>query len=316
MTMPSLEMIRAAAKRIAPYVHKTDLMRSSTIDAECGAELIFKCENLQKVGAFKARGATNAVFKLQPDAAKRGVITHSSGNHGAALAYAASCREVPCVVVMPDDAPTIKKEAVAGYGALIVECARAEREATCQHELEQRGMTMIHPYEHPDVIEGQATASLELLDEAGELDLIVAPVGGGGLLSGTASTVAALCADRTTVWGAEPAAVDDAYRSLESGELQPAVERPNSWGDGLLTGLGCNAFTILRDCGVRVVTVSESEMLQAAWTLISRLKTVVEPSAATVLAAAISRRQEWAGKRIGLILSGGNTDFRWLAELD
>ncbi len=315
MTLPTIDDVRAAARRIGPYTHRTPVMSSSRLSDELGIDAFFKCENLQKVGAFKARGATNAVLGLDEAAAARGVVTHSSGNHGAALAYAASVRGIPCVVVMPRDAPEIKVAAVRGYGAEIALCERAEREAACRREIEQRGMTLIHPYEDPSVIAGQGTAALELLDQVADLDLVVAPVGGGGLLSGTALTVSAV-APGIAVWGAEPVAVDDAYRSLESGELQPGPTDPQSWGDGLLTGLGRHPFAILKPRAVRVVTVEEQAMLAAAWTLIRRLKVVVEPSGATVLAALRARRAEWNGLRVGAIISGGNTDFAWIAELD
>ena len=288
-------------------------MSSTLLNEELGIEAFFKCENLQKVGAFKARGAVNAVMSLDEVAAARGVVTHSSGNHGAALAYAAAERGIPCVVVMPDDAPPIKVAAVRGYGAEIVPCARSEREAACRREIDERGMTLIHPYEDPRVIAGQGTVALELLAQVERLDLVLAPVGGGGLLSGTALTVSAL-APGTPVWGTEPKAVDDARRSLESGTLQPGLENPESWADGLLTGLGKNPFAILRSCGVRVVTVEEEAMLDAAWTLARRLKLVVEPSAATVLAALRTQSTVWRGKRVGAILTGGNTDFSWIAR--
>jgi len=286
-------------------------MTSTRLNEELGIEAFFKCENLQKVGAFKARGATNAVMSLAQDAATRGVVTHSSGNHGAALAFAAAARGIPCVVVMPEDAPAIKVAAVQGYGAEIVLCPRTQREAVCRREIDERGMTLVHPYEDSHVIAGQGTAALELLDQVGELDLVVAPVGGGGLLSGTALTVSSL-SPTTQVWGAEPANVDDAHRSLELGVLQPLAENPVSWGDGLLTQLGSRPFAILKQHGVRVVTVEEEAMLAAAWTLMRRLKLVVEPSAATVLAAIRCRTREWSGKRVGAILSGGNTDFAWM----
>jgi threonine dehydratase len=288
-------------------------MTSTRLNDELGIETFFKCENLQKVGAFKARGATNAVMSLGDAAAARGVVTHSSGNHGAALAYAAGARGIPCVVVMPDDAPAIKVAAVRGYGAEIVLCERTQREAACRKEIDKRGMTLIHPYEDPGVIAGQGTVALELLDQVEGLDLVLAPVGGGGLLSGTALTVSSL-APKIAVWGAEPKTVDDAHRSLESGTLQPGPENPQSWGDGLLTGLGKKPFAILSSCGVRVVTVEEQAMLEAAWTLMRRLKLVVEPSGATVLAALRRQSGAWRGKRVGAILSGGNTDFAWLSS--
>ena len=288
-------------------------MTSSRLNEELGIEAFFKCENLQKVGAFKARGATNAVMSLDDDAAARGVVTHSSGNHGAALAYAAAARGIRCVVVMPDDAPEIKVAAVRSYGAEIVVCTRTQREAVCRKEVDEGGMTLIHPYEDPRVIAGQGTVALELLDQIEGLDLVLAPVGGGGLLSGTALTVSSL-APQTPVWGAEPKTVDDAHRSLESGTLQPAPKNPKSWGDGLLTGLGKNPFAILKSCGVRIVTVEEQAMLRATWTLVRRLKLIVEPSGATVLAALRRQSDAWRGKRVGAILSGGNTDFSWVAQ--
>jgi len=314
VTLPTLDDIRAAARRIESHTHRTPVMTSARLDESLGLAAFFKCENLQKVGAFKARGATNAVMSLTDEAAARGVVTHSSGNHGAALAYAASARGIPCVVVMPDGAPAIKVDAVRGYGAEIVKCELAEREAVCRRETDERGMTLIHPFENPAVIAGQGTAALELLEEVENLDVVIAPVGGGGLLSGTALAVSSLSRE-TEVWGAEPETVDDAYRSLESGRLQPGPQNPRSWGDGLLTGLGEKPFAILRKCGVRVVTVSEQAMLEAAWALARRLKVVVEPSGATVLAALRKKADAWSGKRVGAILSGGNTDFRWLAEL-
>jgi threonine dehydratase len=314
VTLPTIDDVRAAAQRIEPYTHRTPVMTSARLNDELGIEVFFKCENLQKVGAFKARGATNAVMSLGNDEATRGVVTHSSGNHGAALAYAAAARGIPCVVVMPEDAPQIKLAAVKGYGAEIVLCSRTEREATCLREVNERGMTLVHPYDDSRVIAGQGTAALELLDQTTDLDLVLAPVGGGGLLSGTSLTVSSL-APATEVWGAEPMAVDDAYRSLESGVLQPAPPNPTSWGDGLLTELGERPFAILKPRGVRVVTVEEQAMLEAAWTLARRLKLVVEPSGATVLAALRRRTQEWGGKRVGAILSGGNTDFAWMQSL-
>ena len=315
MTLPTFDDVRSAARRIGPYIHRTPVLTSQRLDEALGLQAFFKCENLQKVGAFKARGATNAVMSLDQATAARGVLTHSSGNHGAALAFAAAARGIPCVVVMPDDAPPIKIAAVRGYGAEVTLCRRAEREAACRRKIERRGMTLVHPYEEPAVIAGQGTAALELLEDAGSLDAVVAPVGGGGLLSGTALTVSAL-SPATQIRGAEPEAVDDAYRSLESGVLQPAPVDPESWGDGLLTGLGRNPFEILRVRHVRAIRVGEREMLRAAWTLAQRLKVVVEPSGATVLAALERRREAWAGKRVGAIISGGNTDFAWLAELD
>lgn len=313
MDPPGLEQVREAAGRIGPHVHRTPVVTCTALDRELGASVYFKCENLQKVGAFKARGATNAVLSLGRQEAERGVVTHSSGNHGAALAYAAAVRGIPCMVVMPDDAPQNKVDAVRGYGATIVFCRREEREQTCERLIRQENRTLVHPYESPAIIAGQGTAALELLDEVGGLDLVVAPVGGGGLLSGTTLPVRGLRPD-CQVWGAEPENVDDAFRSLRSGVLQPGERNPVSWADGLLTGLGRLPFEILRRGGVEVVRVTEAAILRAAWSLIERTKLVVEPSGATVLAALRERKADLRGRRIGAILSGGNTDFRWLAD--
>jgi len=311
--LPTIEDVRAAAERIAPHVHRTPVVRSGRFDHELEAQVYFKCENLQKVGAFKARGATNAVLRLDPQAAAGGVVTHSSGNHGAALAYAAARREIPCTVVMPHDAPPIKIHAVRGYGAEIVFCERDEREQVCDRVMTERGMTLIHPFEHPDVIAGQGTAALELLEQAGELDLVIAPVGGGGLLSGTTIAVSAV-SPGTVVRGAEPVAADDAFRSMQTGRRQPAVPSPRSWADGLLTRLGQRAFDILQQAQVEIVTVAEAEIVQAAWDISQRMKQVVEPSGATVLAALRRVASEVRGKRVGAIFSGGNTDFAWLDD--
>jgi threonine dehydratase len=301
--------IVAAAERIGPYVHRTPVMTSATLDEELGASILFKCENLQKVGAFKARGAVNAVLSLDGETAARGVVTHSSGNHGQALAYAASIREIPCTVVMPDTAPQVKVDAVRGYGADVVFCAQSEREATAQRVRSELGATIVHPFEDPAVIAGQGTAMLELVEQMGDLDVVVAPVGGGGLLSGTAITAAALLPDARVV-GAEPELVDDSYRSLVSGFRQPRVPRPATLADGLLTGIGARPFRILWEHQVQVVKVTEAQIVAAAKFFLERMKLVVEPSGATGLAAV--RAMGVHGLRVGVIVSGGNTDFSWL----
>lgn len=308
---PTLDEIRAAARRIAPHVHRTPVATSATLDRELGAHIFFKCENLQKVGAFKARGAVNAVVSLDEEAARRGVITHSSGNHAAALAYAAGIRGIPCTVVMPDDAPRIKVDAVRGYDASIVFCRREERGTVCDRLREEQDSTLIHPFTHPPIIAGQGTAALELLEEVPDLDVVIAPVGGGGLLSGTAICVKSL-RPRATVLGAEPAAADDAYRSLATGELQPPPSSPRTVADGLMTGLGRINFSVLLERDVRVVTVSETAIVHAGIFILQRMKLVIEPSAATVLAALRRSADELRGRRVGAILSGGNTDFSWL----
>ncbi|MBL8731016.1 MAG: threonine/serine dehydratase [Planctomycetes bacterium] len=305
--------VRAAAARIRGHVHRTPVLTCQTLDHELGARVFAKCENLQKVGAFKARGACNAVFGLEAAAAARGVLTHSSGNHGAALAYAARKRGVPCLVVMPDSAPAVKVAAVRGYGAEVVLCNAAERDAVSARLQRERGMTLVHPFEDPLVVAGQGTAALELLEEVPELDLVITPVGGGGLCAGTAVTVAAL-RPQAAVLAAEPQAVDDAARSLATGVRQPRVDGARSWGDGLMTGLGEPNFHLLRQHHVRVVTVGEDAIVAAATFFLQRMKIVVEPSGATVLAALRSIEPELAGRRIGMVLSGGNTDFAWLPQ--
>jgi threonine dehydratase len=281
------------------------------LDRQLDAQVFFKCENLQKVGAFKARGALNAVLSLSDAEAVRGVITHSSGNHAAALAYAARIRGIPCTVVMPDDAPAVKVTAVRGYGAEIVYCRQTDREKVCERERRARGATLVHPFDYPPVIAGQGTAALELLEDVPHLDVIVAPVGGGGLLSGTTLVAGALRPGMRVV-GAEPEAVDDAYRSLQTGFRQPRVADPETWADGLLTGIGEIPFEILMAGGTEVVTITEEAMLAAALFHLERMKLVVEPSGAVGLAALRSIAGELAGLRIGVIISGGNTDFRWL----
>ncbi len=300
-----------AARRIAGVVHRTPVLTSATLDREFGGRLFVKCENLQKVGAFKARGACNAVLALDPAAAARGVVTHSSGNHAAALAWAASMRGIPCAVVMPETAPAVKVEAVRGYGAEIRFCKPAEREAVCAQLQQERGATVVHPFENPFVIAGQGTAALELFEDVPDLDAVIAPVGGGGLMAGTA-IVSRRLRPGAAVLAAEPAAVDDAARSLASGVRQPRVENPRTCADGLLTALGEPNFALLREHAVRVLTVAEADIVAAAWFFLQRMKLVVEPSGATVLAALRTIRSDLADKRVGMIVSGGNTDFAWM----
>jgi len=308
----TFDAIREAHQRIAPHVHRTPVMTCATLDAELGMRLSFKCENLQKVGAFKARGAVNAVLCLSDDAAAKGVATHSSGNHAAALAYAARIRGVPCTVVMPTGASPIKVEAVRGYGANIVFCEAGERESTCEQVLSDTGATFVPPFDHPDIVAGQGTAALELMEAAPDLDVIVAPVGGGGLLAGTA-LAASGCSPSPRVFGAEPDAVDDAYRSMQTGVRQPAVKSPTTIADGLLTGLGELNFAVLQERSVEIITVSDDAIVAAARDHLERMKLLVEPSGATPLAAIRARRAEWAGLSVGVIISGGNTDLKWLA---
>jgi len=309
----TVEQVREAAQRIGPHVHRTPVMTSATLDRELGAEIFFKCENFQKIGAFKVRGATNAVLSLSDVEARNGVIAHSSGNHAAALAYAANIRGVPCTVVMPKTSAPIKKAAVRGYGARIVESEQSEREQVAAAEMERTGATMIEPYDDARIIAGQGTVTLELMEDVAALEMVLAPVGGGGLLAGTAVAAHGMSPD-VEVWGAEPEAVDDAFRSLRDGKRHPGVENPRTQADGLLTGLGELNFNILREHGVRVVTVSEAAIVEACMFHLQRMKMVVEPSAGVGLAALRKLGEAIRGRRVGVILSGGNTDLAWLAN--
>lgn len=299
--------LKAAAGRIRPYLHRTPVITSATLDRELGATVFAKGENLQRVGVFKARGATNAVLQL-PDGTT-GVATHSSGNHAQALAFAASLRDLPAWIVMPHTADPLKIAAVRGYGAEIVFCDHAEREQTALQVQDDTGAVLVHPFDDEHVIAGQGTAALELLEDVGDLDFIVTPIGGGGLLSGTA--VAAGDRPEVTVLGAEPFAVDDAYRSLASGTHQPGVADPDTVADGLMVGMGAIAFAILSERGIEIIRVDEDEIIAAAVFFLERMKLVVEPSAATALAAIRRERERFAGRRVGMIISGGNTDLSW-----
>lgn len=309
--MTTIDDIRAAAARIADHVHRTPVMTSATLDAELGAAVFVKCENLQKVGAFKARGACNAVLSLSDEAAARGVVTHSSGNHAAALAYAARSRGVKAYVVMPETAPQVKVDAVRSYGAELRFCPAAARQATCDAWQQETGATLVHPFEDPMVIAGQGTAALELLEQVPDLDVVITPVGGGGLCSGAAVVVRSLLPGARML-AAEPDAVDDAARSMATGVRQPRVEDAQTLGDGLMTGLGEPNFALLREHRVDVVTCSEQAMVEAARFFLQRMKLVVEPSGATVLASIRKIDDEVRGKRVGMIVTGGNTDLRWL----
>ncbi|MCE2486169.1 MAG: pyridoxal-phosphate dependent enzyme [Desulfurellaceae bacterium] len=306
---PSLTDIRAAADRIRRHIHRTPVLSCAGVDRIVGARLFFKCENFQKVGAFKIRGATNAVLSLNERAAAAGVATHSSGNHAAALALAARLRGVPAYVVMPDTAPQVKKEAVAGYGAQITFCAPTleAREAGLARIVAETGAVFIPPYNDERIIAGQATAALELLADIPDLDLILTPVGGGGLVSGTALTVRSL-SPPTRVIAAEPRGADDAYRSFRAGHIIPSVN-PQTIADGLLTSLGDKTFAIIRDCVDDIVTVEEADIVRAMRLIWERMKIIVEPSAAVPLGALLGRSVGVRGKRVAIILSGGNVDL-------
>lgn len=309
MNLPTFNDIKAAHERIRPYVHRTPVMTSKSINEIVGAELFFKCENLQKVGAFKFRGACNSVFSLSNEEAKNGVCTHSSGNHAAALALAARMRGIPAYIVMPENAPEIKKVAVAGYGAQITFCTPTleARESTLKKVAEQTGATEIHPYNYFNVICGQGTAAKELIEEIGALDVVMAPVGGGGLLSGTALSTKALLPNARVI-AAEPAGADDAFRSFYSETLQPSVA-PKTIADGLLTSLGSLTFSIILNEVDQIATVSEESIVAAMRMIWERMKIIIEPSSAVPLAAILENKVDVKGQKVGIILSGGNVDL-------
>jgi len=274
-----------------------------------GATLFFKCENLQKVGAFKARGACNAVFSLDDAEARRGVVTHSSGNHGAAVAWAAARRGIPAWVVMPDNSAEVKKAAVQGLGAAVRYCAPtlAARDTTCAAVQAETGALLIHPFDDWRVIAGQGTAALELLEEIPDLDAILTPVGGGGLLSGTAIAARAI-KPSIAVYGAEPAGADDAWRSLQSGHIVPQTD-PRTIADGLRSSLGVKTFAVLSKLVDAIGTTSEPAIVQAMRLAWEKLKLIIEPSSAVPLAALLERKLPVAGRRVGIVISGGNVDL-------
>jgi threonine dehydratase len=304
--IPTIEEIRNAAQRINPYIHHTPILTCNGINNLTGGEIFFKCENFQKVGAFKARGATNAVFSLTENEVSRGVATHSSGNHAAALAYAARLRGISAYIVMPRSAPKVKQEAVAGYGAQISFCEPTlqAREENLAKVVEKTGAVFIHPYNDYRIIAGQATASLELLEEINGLDVVLTPVGGGGLTSGPALTVKYL-SPKTKMIATEPEQADDACRSFHAGKIIPSVH-PNTIADGLLTSLGDKTFGIIQNFVDDIVTVSEDGIIQAMRLIWERMKIIVEPSAVVPLGAIFTNQIDITGKRVGIILSGGN----------
>jgi threonine dehydratase len=309
--LPAIDIndIRRAATRIRPYAHRTPVITCATMDSMTGATLFFKCENLQRVGAFKFRGAANAVFSLGDADARRGVATHSSGNHAQALALAARLRGIDATIVMPRDAPKVKVEAVRGYGARIVFSGNApeDRERALEEVVKETGAEFVHPSDDLRVIAGQGTCALEIMEDVPVLDLVIAPVGGGGLLSGTAVAVQGVSAD-TRVIGAEPAAADDAYRSFSSGTLFPSGN-PKTIADGLRTSLGPNTFPLVRAHVGAIVTTSEEAIVRAMRLVWERMKVVIEASAAVPLAAIMEGKLDVQGKRVAIIFSGGNVDL-------
>lgn len=306
---PTLQDIQRAAERIRPYAHRTSVLTNHSLDEKVGAQVYLKCENLQKVGAFKFRGACNAVFSLSDVESARGVCTHSSGNHAAALALAARMRGIPAYIVMPNNAPSVKKTAVAGYGGQITFCEPTleARETTLEKIRNETGAAVIHPYNDERVICGQGTAALELLQEVPDLDVIIAPVGGGGLLSGTAIAATELKPAIRVIAG-EPEMADDAYRSLAAGQILPSVH-PQTIADGLLTSLGTLTFPIIRQRVEQVVTVSESVIVETMRFVWERAKIIIEPSSAVAAAVLWEGKVNLRGLKVGVIISGGNVDL-------
>jgi threonine dehydratase len=312
MKLPSLSDIRAAHERIKPFIHITPVLTSQQINKIFDCELFFKCENFQKVGAFKFRGATNAVLQLPEGTKKAGVVTHSSGNHAAALAHAAAINGIKAYIVMPENAPVVKKNAVEGYGAEITFCKPTlqSREETTRMIMEKTGATLIHPYDNFNVICGQGTAALELLKENDELETVIAPIGGGGLMSGTSTCVKGIN-KAIQVIGAEPLNANDAFISFTTGKLTPSVN-PLTVADGLLTSLSELTFSIIRNNVDGIFTALESSIIECMLLIWERMKIIIEPSSATVLAVIKENKDFFQGKKVGLIISGGNIDFRKL----
>lgn len=317
MPVPDLHTIMDAAERIKPFIHRTPVMSSAGINKLLGTEIIFKCENLQKAGAFKSRGACNAVFSLDAEQMSKGVGTHSSGNHAQALSRAASLRNIDAYIVMPETSPQVKVNGVRGYGGRITFCKPTlkAREDALKEIINSTGALEIHPYNDYRIIAGQATAALELIEEAGEPDIIMVPVGGGGLLSGTA-LITKYISRNSMVIAAEPEMANDAFRSFHEGRFIPS-ENPKTIADGLLTSLGSLTFPIITEYVDDIVTVSEEGIISAMRLIWERMKILIEPSSAVPLAAIMENKLDVKDKRIGIILSGGNIDLDrlpWLAH--
>jgi threonine dehydratase len=316
---PTWDDIVAAHLRISPRIHRTLIITSTTLDALTGARLFFKCENLQKTGSFKIRGASNVILSMTEEEAARGVVTHSSGNHAAAVACAAAWRGIPAWIVMPKNAPEVKRKAVEGYGGRITFCepSSSARVETAQRIQQETGAVLVHPYDNDGIIAGQATAAKELLEGFPDLDAILAPVSGGGLLSGTALSAKQLC-PKIRVYGCEPERADDAYRSLQSGVLQK-LESSDTIADGLRASLAPRTFAILKRTLSGILLVTEEEIVGAMQTVWERLKLVIEPSSAVAVAPllkpdgvaglGLSKRRDDEPLKLGVILSGGNVDL-------
>ena len=306
---PTISEIHEAAARLAGTAHRTPVLTSASLDGMAGASLFFKCENFQKGGAFKFRGALNSVRQLTDEQAVRGVVTHSSGNHATCLALAARLRGIPAYIVVPRNAPLIKQRAIAAYGGQLTLCGPTldARQAEADRIQRETGATFIHPYDNPAVIAGQATVALELLEQAPQLDALIAPVSGGGLLSGTCLAAHAL-APSVEVWGAEPALADEAFRSLREGKLLSNTDT-TTIADGLRASLSERTFNIIREHVRGIVTVSEEQIISAMRLVWERMKLVVEPSGVVPLAAVLAAPEKFRGKRVGILFTGGNVDL-------
>lgn len=306
--------IEQAYERIKPYVHRTPVLISESINAIAGCSIFFKCENFQKVGAFKARGAMNAALQLTDAQRSKGIATHSSGNHAQAIARAGKILKIPAYIVMPNNAPQIKKEGVKGYGGQIFECEPnlKARETTLADVIAKTGAAEIHPFNNYHVMTGQATAAKELFEEVKDIECLLAPVGGGGLLSGTLMA-AKYFSPSTKVIAGEPEGADDAYRAMQSGKIEQS--QSNTIADGLLTSLGDKTFPIIHENVERVITVSDGEIVAAMRLIWERMKIIIEPSCAVPFAAVLKDKASFAGKRVGIILSGGNVDLEKAMKL-
>jgi threonine dehydratase len=310
MQLPTISDIQAAHSLIKPYIHRTPVLSSTQINTIFGAEIFLKCENFQKVGAFKFRGATNAIMNLTDEEKRRGVVTHSSGNHAAALTHAAVQAGVKAYIVMPETAPVVKKNAVAGYGAEITFCKPTlqAREEAAEEIIARTGAMLIHAYDNFNVICGQGTSAIELLEAKTALDIIIAPIGGGGLMSGVSTATRGILPG-IKIYGAEPLNANDAYRSFTTGTLVPSVN-PDTIADGLLTSLSERTFAIIRKNVDNIFTVSEKSIIECMQLIWERMKIIVEPSSATTLAVIKENPEVFRGKKVGLIISGGNVDIR------
>jgi len=307
--MPTLKDVEDAYGRIKDLVNKTSVLTSRTLNKMTSASVFVKCENFQRVGAFKFRGVSNKLLQLNDDEKKRGVVTHSSGNHAQAIALASSLLDIKSVIVMPDNAPRVKVDATKSYGAEIVRCDSnvKAREETCQNLVDKHGYTMVHPYDDDQIIAGAGTATFELIKEVGDLDYVFCPVGGGGLLSGTSIATKGLCPNSKVI-AVEPELADDAYRSFRDGKLYPSLY-PDTIADGLRTSLCERTFKIIQENVDEIVTVSEKEIIDAMKFLWTRMKIVVEPSGAVSIAGVLKMDKKIRNKKIGVIISGGNIDL-------